>query len=151
MVNYGEKPEYKNLVFCENMNPWKYDSLKEKENYSEPIYLVAWNFKDVCSTWSLVLSQALIYNLESLVAEFGGSLGLFLGFSFMTLWDGLAHSRLLVAWIASRWHQRVWSNKTGKYWPEILRTGQKEIVWRIKISHSRNIMQNCPWPNPEYL
>ena len=25
------------------------------------------------------------------VAEFGGTLGLFLGFSFMTLWDGLRH------------------------------------------------------------
>ena len=28
--------------------------------------------------------------LTSLIAEFGGSLGLFLGFSFMTLWDGMA-------------------------------------------------------------
>ena len=25
------------------------------------------------------------------VAEFGGTLSLFLGFSFMTLWDGLRH------------------------------------------------------------
>ena len=33
------------------------------------------------------------------VAEFGGTLGLFLGFSFMTLWDGLRHlSTALNVW-----------------------------------------------------
>ena len=36
------------------------------------------------------LTETLIYPWTSLVAEFGGTLGLFLGFSFMTLWDGLA-------------------------------------------------------------
>ena len=39
------------------------------------------------STW--VESDQLIYPLTSLVAEFGGLLGLFFGFSFMTIWDGL--------------------------------------------------------------
>ena len=34
-----------------------------------------------------VKTEELIYPLSSLVAEFGGTLGLFLGFSFMTLWD----------------------------------------------------------------
>ena len=34
-----------------------------------------------------VNKEELIYPLSSLVAEFGGTLGLFLGFSFMTLWD----------------------------------------------------------------
>ena len=34
-----------------------------------------------------VKTEDLIYPLSSLVAEFGGTLGLFLGFSFMTLWD----------------------------------------------------------------
>ena len=29
----------------------------------------------------------LVYTVETLVAEFGGTLGLFLGFSFMNLWD----------------------------------------------------------------
>ena len=56
---------------------------------------------------TLVEQEKLIYSLASLVlyelsrgvqlvsihnsqvAEFGGILGLFLGFSFMTLWDGL--------------------------------------------------------------
>ena len=32
--------------------------------------------------------EVLVYSFESLVAELGGSLGLFLGFSFMTVWDG---------------------------------------------------------------
>ena len=40
----------------------------------------------------MVEREELIYPLSSLVAEFGGTLGLFLGFSFMTLWD---HIQLL--------------------------------------------------------
>ena len=31
--------------------------------------------------------EELIYPWQSLLAEFGGSLGLFLGFSFITIWD----------------------------------------------------------------
>ena len=34
-----------------------------------------------------VETEELIYPWQSLVAEFGGALGLFLGFSFMTIWD----------------------------------------------------------------
>ena len=30
-----------------------------------------------------------VLSLESLVSEIGGSLGLFLGFSFLTLWDAI--------------------------------------------------------------
>ena len=37
----------------------------------------------------LVETESLLYSIESLVAEFGGTLGLFFGFSFMALWDGL--------------------------------------------------------------
>ena len=39
------------------------------------------------SNSTLVEKEELIFPLSSLVAEFGGTLGLFLGFSFMTLWD----------------------------------------------------------------
>ena len=46
---------------------------------------VLWNM----SPYVLVETESLLYSIESLVAEFGGALGLFLGFSFMSLWDGL--------------------------------------------------------------
>ena len=36
-----------------------------------------------------VETEALIYPWTSLVAEFGGALGLFIGFSFMMVWDGV--------------------------------------------------------------
>ena len=41
------------------------------------------------SPYILVEKESLLYNIESLLAEFSGTLGLFLGFSFMALWDGL--------------------------------------------------------------
>ena len=34
--------------------------------------------------------EYLLYNFESLVAEFGGALSLFVGFYFMMFWDCLA-------------------------------------------------------------
>ena len=36
---------------------------------------------------TMMEKEQLIYPLTSLVAEFGGTLGLFLGFSFMAIWD----------------------------------------------------------------
>ena len=45
--------------------------------------LSVWN----TSPYLLIEQEKLVYSLESLVAEFGGTLGLFLGFSFMNLWD----------------------------------------------------------------
>ena len=33
--------------------------------------------------------KVLIYPLVSLIADIGGTLGLFVGFSFMTIWDGV--------------------------------------------------------------
>ena len=46
------------------------------------------------SLWSVSVDtysekEQLIYPLTSLVAEFGGTLGLFLGFSFMVVWDAV--------------------------------------------------------------
>ena len=35
----------------------------------------------------LVKEEAYLYPFGSLVAEFGGTLGLFVGFSFLTLWE----------------------------------------------------------------
>ena len=45
--------------------------------------LIVWN----TSPYMLIESEKLVYTVESLVAEFGGTLGLFLGFSFMNFWD----------------------------------------------------------------
>ena len=41
------------------------------------------------STKTIIRTEQLIYPLTSLVAEFGGTLGLFLGVSFITLWDNM--------------------------------------------------------------
>ena len=41
------------------------------------------------SNYTFVETELLIYPWTSLVAEFGGSLSLFLGISFMSLWDGI--------------------------------------------------------------
>ena len=38
---------------------------------------------------TFVETELLVYPWTSLVAEFGGSLSLFLGISFMSLWDGV--------------------------------------------------------------
>ena len=40
----------------------------------------------------LMRTEEILYPMESFVSEFGGALGLFLGFSFIMVWDALAHS-----------------------------------------------------------
>jgi hypothetical protein len=51
--------------------------------------------------------EAFIYPLSTLVAELGGTLGLFLGFSFLSLWDGL---ELLYMRVAAVMSNRVCGN-----------------------------------------
>ena len=46
--------------------------------------------------------QVLIYKATSLLAEAGGTLGLFLGFSFMSLWDATFVVRRGIDWITTR-------------------------------------------------
>ena len=41
----------------------------------------------IVSTDITVKTEELVYPLESFVSEFGGALGLFLGFSFLMVWD----------------------------------------------------------------
>ena len=38
-----------------------------------------------------VETETYVYPLMSFVSEFGGGLGLFLGFSFLTFWDGFQY------------------------------------------------------------
>ena len=41
------------------------------------------------SPFTLVETEEMFYGLFSFVAEVGGTLGLFLGFSLMAIWDGI--------------------------------------------------------------
>ena len=43
--------------------------------------------------YTSVEMEELLYPSSSMVAEVGGSLGLFLGFSFITIWDGAIKAR----------------------------------------------------------
>ena len=47
------------------------------------------------SKYTQAQEEVLVYPFQSFIAEFGGCLGFFLGFSFMTIWDGL---KSLVIW-----------------------------------------------------
>lgn len=47
---------------------------------------------------TMMEKEQLIYPLTSLVAEFGGTLGLFLGFSFLTLWDKVLLMEGRISW-----------------------------------------------------
>ena len=51
-----------------------------------------------------VLREYLLYPFESLVADFGGTLGLFVGFSFVMLWD-IVEFFLTLGCQKINWHQ----------------------------------------------
>ena len=66
----------------------KYDFVGGKERVSleaEGFLFSLW----ATSKKTTIKTEQLIYPVTSLVADFGGTLGLFLGFSFITLWDSL--------------------------------------------------------------
>ena len=71
----------------------KYKLIGDKQTSSftsDYFFLGLWS----ASNNTFVETEVLIYPWTSLVAEFGGTLGLFLGFSFVTLWNGM--ERLLM-------------------------------------------------------
>ena len=66
----------------------KYELLGEKRSSS----FVSKNFYLALlavSNDTFTETEVLVYTWTSLVAEFGGTLGLFLGFSALTVWDGM--------------------------------------------------------------
>ena len=69
------------------LNPCQYKEYKFVESspkmWTEPSFLGFW----AATGKTQVEEEVLLYPFTSLVAEFGGSLGLFLGFSFMTIWQ----------------------------------------------------------------
>ena len=54
-----------------------------------------------------VETEALLYPGTSLVAEIGGTLGLFIGFSFMILWDAIVRGVNLIKKIIGRFKFNV--------------------------------------------
>ena len=89
--------EYANIVKQTGcIKPCKYNKYKLLGDPKTASYITD---KFLFSLWAVsnntwVETEELIYPLSSLVAEFGGTLGLFLGFSFMTIWDSLQFVRV---------------------------------------------------------
>ena len=73
----------------------KYNFLAEHNYKSKQYEFLLW----AVSSRTRVETEELIYPMSSLVAEFGGTLGLFLGFSFISLWDNFDTLKRLVAFI----------------------------------------------------
>ena len=70
-------------------------NLKDLVYYSFPDDQIAFCLWAVSQN-TQIEEEVLVYSFESLVAELGGSLGLFLGFSFMTVWDGFKNVALWI-------------------------------------------------------
>ena len=82
--------------------PCSYKEYKLGEERVEPEDLPAGQMK--FGLWSSteltnIETEVLLYPFTSLLAEFGGTLGLFLGFSFITIWDGF---QATLVWINKR-------------------------------------------------
>lgn len=80
-----------NINFTDGFMLWSFtdDILVGKTNDMKVYYWLYFVWK--------VETEQLIYPWQSLVAEFGGSLGLFLGFSLMTIWDTITALKNLKA------------------------------------------------------
>ena len=88
-LTVAEYKEFKEITNC--LKPCKYrkyvfiGDLAQSTFKSEHFAFSLW----AISRETIVKTELLIYPLSALVAEFGGTLSLFLGFSFMTLWDNI--------------------------------------------------------------
>ena len=87
MLSRAEVPEVTRITGCQKPCRYnKYIIVGERRR-------TTFESKDFTfSLWAVsnrteIRKEKLLYPLSSLVADFGGTLGLFLGFSFMTLWD----------------------------------------------------------------
>ena len=90
MLSEAELSKIKELTGC--LKPCRYKKYtfigeRNPSTFLEPGYFLV-------SLWAVsektqVKTEQLIYPLAYLVAEFGGILGLFLGFSFISLWDNI--------------------------------------------------------------
>ena len=63
----------------------KFEDPTRENSPGSPLSMRLW----AVSEYTQVVEEVLVYPFGSFVAEFGGALGLFLGVSFMTIWDGV--------------------------------------------------------------
>ena len=75
---------YKEYKFV-NTNRKEYTTVNAIQYPEKSMAFCLWSV----SPNTLVEEESLVYSFESWLSEFGGSLGLFLGFSFMTIWEGI--------------------------------------------------------------
>ena len=110
------------------------------------------NFKSehyIFSMWAVssktkVETEELIYPMSTLVAEFGGTLGLFLGFSFISIWDNFSTLERCVTYLkAKSWFLSLSNTEKCKYQQVIFR--RKKLCLNKKLSHIRIMVIMCPW------
>ena len=88
-LSKAETNEIRRVTGCRKPCSYKkYKFIGEKEDTTSQSGEFTFSLWAV-SELTMVHSEQLIYPLSSLVAELGGVLSLFLGFSFMTHWDVL--------------------------------------------------------------
>ena len=88
-LSKAETNEIRRVTGCRKPCSYKkYKFIGEKEDTTSQSGEFTFSLWAV-SELTMVHSEQLTYPLSSLVAELGGVLSLFLGFSFMTLWDVL--------------------------------------------------------------
>ena len=81
---------FKKYIFLGDRTPSSFKS----EHYIFSLWAV--------SSKTKVEKEELIYPMSTLVAEFGGTLGLFLGFSFISVWDNFDLLKKFVAYLGQR-------------------------------------------------
>ena len=64
----------------------KFEDSTRENSPDIPLSMGLW----AVSEYTQIEEEVLVYPFESFMAEFGGALGLFLGVSFMTIWDGIS-------------------------------------------------------------
>ena len=81
---------FKKYIFLGDPSPSSFKS----EHYIFSLWAV--------SSKTKVEKEELIYPMSTLVAEFGGTLGLFLGFSFISVWDNFSTLKKCIVFFKSK-------------------------------------------------
>ena len=88
----SETPKITKLTGCKRPCSYKqykflnrFEDPTRQQTQGKPLSTCLWAVSD----YTQIEEEVLVYPFESFLAEFGGALGLFLGVSFMTIWDGI--------------------------------------------------------------